>query len=133
MTDRGISFLEIHGTNDGVIPHNGRAYKDGDTGYRLPSIHAWLATWARCNGVLSDSNPETLDDPMTISENDLPSPLTTAHPFSNTTLYSWNCVGGAEILGYVVQEMEHEWATNPPEPFDATRDAILPFFEQHVL
>lgn len=133
LTDRGVPILEIHGTNDVVIPHNGRADKHGDADYRLPSIHAWLATWARRNGVVSNSNPDTMEDRATISENDLPSPTTTTHPFPNTTLYTWNCVGGADILGYVVQEMEHQWATSPPVPFDATRDVILPFFEQHAL
>jgi poly(3-hydroxybutyrate) depolymerase len=136
-TVRGVPFLETHGTADHVIPYGGQnANKEGDKAYRLPDIQAWRAAWALRNGVVPRSSPssdlvETL--PVLGPGIELPPPTSVTTPFPKTTLYTWKCVGGADILGYTIEGMGHTWVTDPPESFNATTDVILPFFEQHPL
>lgn len=139
-TPSGVPFLETHGTADHIVPYDGRsANKEGNTAYRLPDIQAWRAAWALRNGFIPHSSPpsDLIEIPPAIVISgpgiELPPPTSVTNPFPKTTLYTWKCVGGADILGYTIDGMGHTWVTEPPESFNATTDVILPFFEQHPL
>lgn len=129
---RGIPFLETHGTADKTIPYAGRtADKNGDTDYATPDIQAWRAAWAKRNGLPVSAGGEAVDSEWDYP--DLPAPTSITQPFPQTTLYTWSCPNGADILGYTVEGMGHTWVTDPPEPFNAAADVMIPFFEAHPL
>jgi len=115
LLEKPISVLVFHGTDDGTIPI------DGDEQRNLPAVHDWVEGWADLNGCeLSPSTDQSNDD------------------FQKET---WgDCIGGAEVTYYAVENGLHEWPGSAygPGPYDTglepdiyATDLIWEFFEAH--
>ena len=113
-----LPFLEIHGSNDSIIPYAGGLA----SGVMIPPITDWLRRWAVRNGC-SSSTPSTTRD------------LAGGH----VRQISYDCNGKREIVnGLVVDDLDHYWPSTTPNGdnhnISTWIDAapyILSFFKEH--
>jgi polyhydroxybutyrate depolymerase len=103
--DRPVSVLEIHGSNDPVVPYRGDA-RDGRAG----DVRAWLAGWARRDRCASTSRPR---------------------PMAPRSLrFDWRrCAPGTRLAHIQVLGGGHQWPgaippdPGPPSTFSAAQQA----------
>jgi polyhydroxybutyrate depolymerase len=112
--DRPVSVLEIHGTDDRVVPYDGRPGDDAPGG-----VAAWVAAWAqrdRC-GARAGGRPIA--------------PGAIRYDYAG-------CADGAAVAHIVIVHGQHAWpGATPPDPGPATTvSAALEawrFLRSHVL
>jgi poly(3-hydroxybutyrate) depolymerase len=107
----------LQGLDDGVVPFNGRADKNGDIAYALPSQEVWRQQWAQRGGC---SPPPT-------GSKVAPTVVVPNYGGINATAYRWNCPQST-IIAYTVQAMAHFWLTKAGGYFDETPANIMTFF-----
>lgn len=100
-----------------TITYNGHEEIDA-----LPNINDWREQWAIRNGCQSENSNVTF-------------------PFANTSMNEWNCSTtdpAAIIRAYTVSGLGHSWPgtlgnDGGKTTFNATTEAILPFFNNHTM
>lgn len=90
---RPVSVLEIHGTDDPVVPYAGLP-RDG----RLGAVRPWLAGWVRRDGCRERPHETSL--------------------VAHVELLAWRgCAGGAAIAHIRIAGGRHQWpGATPPDP-----------------
>ncbi len=113
--DRPVPVLELHGTEDLIVPYDGRA------GTHDPSILEWLAEWAARDGCTA--GPETFYEQGTV------------------TGIEWTgCKNNSAVVHYRISKAGHVWPSNVTiETGGAAHERISTplliwkFFQQHIL
>lgn len=91
--DRTVSMLEIHGTDDRVVPYRGKPDDDAPGG-----VAAWVAAWAQRDGCRVRAAVRRI----------APDALRYDYP---------GCAGGAAVAHIVILHGEHAWpGATPPDP-----------------
>lgn len=85
---RPVAILDIHGTNDSVVPYHGNPANDKE-----PPIPQWLDSWAKLDGC--SSNPTVF----------IQQPRLTAEKWTG-------CKGGARVIHYRIRNGIHIWPTS---------------------
>ncbi|HEY1540341.1 MAG TPA: hypothetical protein VGF63_13140 [Solirubrobacteraceae bacterium] len=90
---RPVSVLEIHGTDDPVVPYAGRP-QDGRRG----AVRAWLAGWVRRDGCAREPRTRMLA--------------------ARVALLTWNgCAAGTAVSHIRIAGGRHQWpGATPPDP-----------------
>lgn len=112
--DRPVSMLEIHGTDDRVVPYDGRP--DDDTPGGVPG---WVAAWAARDGCRPAPRGKTIA--------------------RGTVRYDYaGCAGGSAVSHIAIEHGQHAWpGATPPDP--GARSALSAaqlawrFMQPHVL
>ena len=92
---RPVPMIAFHGTADPEVPYNGG--KTWVAPYTLPSIPAWVATWARRNRCARG-------------------PIETSVAADVTRLAYTECANGADVVLHRVENGGHTWPGGGPLP-----------------